>query len=142
MRSADCRSSSSSISIQLASAVWAILTLSSLGKCCSSAGSKSSRIDVSNDIETFPAFFTVVNDDAKERSLCPKSFPLSSCKIVRIDIAALAAPKMSFPVPFPESTVTSELILKKTTEEGLKMVLSDPASPATATVTYKVNELS
>ena len=72
MRSADCRSSSSSISIQLASAVWAILTLSSLGKCCSSAGSKSSRIDVSNDIETFPAFFTVVNDDAKERNKIPR----------------------------------------------------------------------
>jgi hypothetical protein len=31
-------------------------------------------------------------------------------------------------------------LLKKTTEEGLKLVLTDPTTPATATVTYKVIE--
>jgi hypothetical protein len=47
---------------------------------------------------------------------------------------------MNFPVLFSDSSISAEspITLKKTTEEGLKMVLTDPATPATATVTYKV----
>jgi hypothetical protein len=49
---------------------------------------------------------------------------------------------MNFPVLFSSNLTTlldGAIILKKTTEEGLKMVLTDPTTPATATVTYKVN---
>ena len=63
---------------------------------------------------------------------------------MQVNLEALAAPKMNFPVLFAESSLPpdTQIMLKKATEEGLKMVLSDPTSPATATVTYKVRNIS
>ncbi len=119
-----------------------LLSLPNISHCCSSSRSKSSRTEVSNEIETFPTLFTAINDVTKERNLCPKSYPPSACKVVQVNLEALAAPKMNFPVLFSESSLPpdTQIMLKKATEEGLKMVLSDPTSPATATVTYKVRK--
>ncbi len=116
------------------------LSLPNSSHSCSSSRSKSSRTEASNEIETFPTLFTATNDVTKERNLCPKSYSPSACKVVQVNLEALAAPKMNFPVLFAESSLPpdTQIMLKKATEEGLKMVLSDPTSPATATVTYKV----
>ena len=125
--------------------LFVLLFLLPCVSCCSSSKSKSSRTEVTNEIETFPSLFTTSASDLKnERTLCPKSYPLTSCKVVQVNIEALAAPKMNFPVLFSSNLTTpldGAIILKKTTEEGLKMVLTDPTTPATATVTYKVESI-
>ena len=125
---------------QLTKVIFLVLAISNLGNGCSSVGSKSSRTEVSNEIETFPSLFAASTDLSKSRASCPKSYPPNSCKLVQVNLEALAAPKMNFPVLFSDSSISAEspITLKKTTEEGLKMVLTDPATPATATVTYKV----
>ena len=129
-------------------AVLLFLSISNPGNCCSSVGSKSSRVEVSNEIEAFPSLFATVDDVAAaaagEKSFCPTSFDSTTCKVVAVNLAALAAPKMNFPILFPGSSFApdGQLVLKKTTEEGLKLVLADRTSPATATITYKVSNRS
>ena len=129
-------------------AVLLFLSFSNPGNCCSSVGSKSSRVEVSNEIEAFPSLFATVDDVAAaaagEKSFCPTSFDATTCKVVAVNLAALAAPKLNFPILFPGSSFApdGQLVLKKTTEEGLKLVLADRTSPATATITYKVSNRS
>ena len=65
--------------------------------------------------------------------MCPKARPSRTCQVVTIHWDALRAAKMRFlMVP------TDEAILKKTSQEGLEMVLDQNLKGTTATITYKV----
>ena len=52
-------------------AVLLFLSISNPGNCCSSVGSKSSRVEVSNEIEAFPSLFAAVDDVARPADAVP-----------------------------------------------------------------------
>lgn len=73
--------------------------------------------------------------------MCPKAKPSRTCHVVKVNFEALKAAKMRFllstnwPVDSSHEQVAT---LKKTTEEGLDLVLNDHQEGATATVSYRV----
>ena len=92
---------------------------------------------LTNEVESYPSLFTVdlLASHRYKRSMCPKVRPSRTCQVVTIHWDALRAAKMRFlMVP------TDEAILKKTSQEGLEMVLDQHLKGTTATITYKVNK--
>lgn len=75
------------------------------------------------------------------RAMCPKAKPSRTCQVVKVNISALKASKMRFLLltqwPLDENSSDTAL-LKKTSEEGLDLIMNRPQDGATATVTYQV----
>ena len=65
--------------------------------------------------------------------MCPKARPSRTCQVVSVHWDALRADKMRFLM-----TPTDAAILKKTSQEGLEMVLDKHQKGATAQIDYKV----
>ena len=104
---------------------------------CSSVKHRHLKIQpLSNDVQTYPQMFTFIeNSDHKYvKSVCPKPRPSRTCQVIRINFEAFKSRKMKF--DFDQSNSAT---LKKTTEEGLDLVLQNEVKGATAILTYKVN---
>ena len=111
-------------------------SISSTSWACSSSNHRHLKIKpLSNDVETYPKLFTFIdNSDHKQiKSVCPKPRPSRTCQMIRINFDAFKSRKMKF--DFDQSNSAT---LKKTTEEGLDLVLVREVKGATATLTYKV----
>ena len=111
-------------------------SISSTSWACSSSNHRHLKIKpLSNDVETYPKLFTFIdNSDHKQiKSVCPKPRPSRTCQMIRINFDAFKSRKMKF--DFDQSNSAT---LKKTTEEGLDLVLEQKVKGATATLTYKV----
>ena len=91
---------------------------------------------LSNDVETYPDLFHFAEnfDHKYVKSVCPKPRPSRTCQIIQINFEAFKNRKLKF--GFDQNNVE---ILKKTSEEGLDLVLEHKIKGATATLIYKVN---
>ena len=119
--------------------------------CCKACTSSKQRLQEkskqiqTNEVNSYPDLFTVdlaSNSNHRYlRSMCPKARPSRTCQVVRVNLEALKAPKMRFLLSTqwpPSEDPNGFAMLKKTSEEGLDLVLERPTEGATATVTYKV----
>ena len=114
-----------------------LLSLFSTILACSSIKNQHLKIKLlSNDVETYPDLFSFVeNSDHKfVKSVCPKPRRSRTCQIINVNFEAFKGRKMNF--KFDQSNVVT---LKKTSEEGMDLVLEHKIKGATATVTYKVS---
>lgn len=115
-----------------------LLSISSASWACSSSNHRhllKIKKPLSNDVETYPKLFTFIDnsDHNQIKSVCPKPRPSRTCQMIRINFEAFKSRKMKF--DFDQSNSAT---LKKTTEEGLDLVLGHEMKGATATLTYKV----
>merc|ERR1712110_204159 len=107
--------------------------------CCTSVRHKQlqsiSKQVLTNEVESYPSLFThdLTSSHRYKRSMCPKARPSRTCQVVTIYWDALRAAKMRFLMAPP----SDEAILKKTSQEGLEMVLDQHLKGTTATITYK-----
>ena len=107
-------------------------------------------VTTTNEVETYPTLFTVDLANSSNhrylRAMCPKARPSRTCQVVKVNISALKASKMRFLLltqwPPIEESSSDTALLKKTSEEGLDLVLEHPKEGATATITYEVIILS
>ena len=113
-----------------------LLALLSTILACSSIKNQHLKIKLlSNDVETYPDLFSFIeNSDHKfVKAVCPKPRRSRTCQVIKINFEAFKGRKMNFKVD-----QTDILTLKKTTEEGVDLVLEQKIKGATATITYKV----
>ena len=115
-----------------------LLSLVSTTLACSSIKNQHLKIKLlSNDVETYPDLFSFIeNSDHKfVKSVCPKPRRSRTCQIIDVNFEAFKGRKMNFKFDHDQSNVVT---LKKSTEEGMDLVLEHKIKGATATVTYKV----